>query len=60
MMRTDWISIAAMVLAIASGPVWGQELSNSASPSNTETASLTIDLPACKRGHEGVEGVFSR
>lgn len=49
MTRTDWISISAMVLIVASGPVQGQELSNSASPSNTETTSLTIELPACKR-----------
>ncbi|WP_322469281.1 hypothetical protein SOM08_15725 [Hydrogenophaga sp. SNF1] len=49
MMRTGWISIAAMALTIASGPVQGQELSNGAGPSNTETTELTIDLPACKR-----------
>ena len=49
MLKVQWIRIALVVLVIATNPVRGQEPSNSASPSSSETTGLTIDLPACKR-----------
>ncbi|QRR33048.1 hypothetical protein JNX00_15460 [Hydrogenophaga sp. YM1] len=48
MTRTDWMSIAMVMLVIAL-PTHGQEVPISASASNVEATSLTIDLPACKR-----------
>lgn len=48
MTRTDWMSIAMVMLVIAL-PTHGQEVPISASASNVEATSLTIDLPTCKR-----------
>ncbi len=49
MLKTEWIPVAVVALAIATCPVQGQDLPSGASESDAQATALTIELPACKR-----------